>query len=157
MNVSLATAKNCMRLIADGAASDAFEAMGISNEDFRLACSDECYIAADRGRVCAVLEALTYGVLDVVGLPRIEVPGEFRASIIAVFVHPSNMAVACRWMESGESAESLAVGGQAEPVTARALFALVCQLAGDGPSAQAQWRKRVGRAVELVTEMEAAE
>ena len=57
------------------------------------------------------------------------------------------MAVACRWLEAGEVADSLSVGGNIEAVTAARLFALVCMLAGEAPAAQAQWRKRTGRAV----------
>ena len=70
--LSLPVAKNCMRLIQKGAASDAFEALGIRNEDFKIACSNEPYIGADRARVTQVLNSLTHGVLDVVGLPRLD-------------------------------------------------------------------------------------
>ena len=103
--VSYAVAQNCMQLIKDGAVNDAFEALGIISQDFELACSQIPYIGADRGRVTTVLRSLIWGTLDVVGLPRIEVPAEFIASVICVFVAPGNLAVACRWMEAGHSAE----------------------------------------------------
>lgn len=146
--VSLEVTKNCMRLIRDGLASDAFEALGISRADFELCCSSHPYIGADRPRITQVLNALTHGTLDVVGLPRIEVPAEFRAAVIACFVHAGNLAVACRWLESGFTAGDISAGGDVEPVTARQLFALCVQMVDDGSTAQAAWRKRTGRAVD---------
>lgn len=145
--VSIEVARNCMILIRDGAASDAFEALGISSADFILVTGNSAWVGADRGRVSGVLTLLTHGVLDVLQLPRIEVPAEFVASVLSTFVSPGNLAVACRWMEAGPTADSLSVGGSIEAVTAARLFAMCCQLANDGPGAQAQWRKRTGRAV----------
>lgn len=150
--VSLEVARNCMVLIRDGAASDAFEALGVSSADFTLVCGTVPWIGADRGRVTGVLTLLTHGVIDVVGLPRIEVPAEFVASVLSTFVFPGNLAVACRWMEAGPTADSLSVGGGIEAVTAARLFAMCCQLANEAPAAQAQWRKRTGRAVLEVVE-----
>lgn len=148
--VSYAVAVNCMTLIKDGAVNDAFEALGIIPEDFDLVCSNIPYIGADRSRVTNVLNSLIWGTLDVVGLPRIEVPTEFIASVLSVFVSPSNLAVACRWMESGHTAEDLVAGGSLEPVTARQLFALCCQLVKEAPQATTAWEKRTGRAVKRV-------
>lgn len=144
--VSLPVAKNCMMLIKNGAATDAFESLGISAMDFSLVCGGSPWIAAERGRVVNVLTLLTHGVLDVVGLPRIEVPAEFRASVLSVFVAPGNLAVACRWMETGPTAEAMSAGGDLTPVRAETLFALCLQLSDDG-QALAQWEKRTGRAV----------
>lgn len=151
--VSYEVAVNCMTLIKNGAVNDAFEALGISSEDFRLACAGVPYIGSDRNRVTNVLTSLVYGTLDVVGLPRIEVPCEFIASVLAVFVCPGNLAVACRWMEAGHAAEDLVAGGSLEPVTANKLFALCCQLASEAPAAAAHWEHRTGRAVRAVQEL----
>jgi len=148
--VSYPVAINCMNLIKDGMVNDAFEALGILPEDFELVCLSFPYIGADRHRVTTVLNSLIWGTLDVVGLPRIEVPTEFIASVISVFVAPGNIAVACRWMEAGHAAEELAAGGNLEPVTAAQLFALCCQLASDAPSIAARWEARTGRAVQRV-------
>ena len=149
-NVSYQVARNCMELIKNGAVNDAFEALGISSDDFILVCGDIPWIGADRGRVTGVLNQLTHGTLDVIGLPRIEVPCEYRAGVIATFVHPGNMAVACRWLETGPSASDLSEGGSVVPVSANTLFALCARLYGDAPAAIAAWRKATGRAVREV-------
>lgn len=151
-NPNYMVARNAMLLIKNGAASDAFEALGISTIDFELCCGDSPWIGADRGRICSILSMLTHGTLDVVALPRIEVPAEFMAGVISTFVAPGNLGVACRWMEAGDTAESIASGGSLEAVTAARLFALCCMLAADAPAAQAAWRKRTGRAVRLASE-----
>ncbi len=150
--VSYSVAVNCMTLIKQGAVNDAFEALGIIAEDFELVCSQIPYIGSDRGRVTNVLRSLIWGTLDVVGLPRIEVPTEFIASVLCVFVSPGNLAVACRWMEAGHTAEDHAAGGSLEPVSANQLFSLCCQLVSEAPQATTAWEKRTGRAVRRALE-----
>lgn len=145
--VSYPVALNCMQLIGKGAVTDAFEALGITKDDFELATGDMSYLGADRSRVSSVLNALTHGTLDVLGLPRIEVPAEYRAAVIAVFVAPRNIHVACRWLETGVTAADIVAGGQLEAVSAKQLFALICQLAGDAPVAAAAWQKKTSRAI----------
>jgi len=145
--VSFQVAKNCMELIKNGSVNDAFESLGISDDDFHLCCDSIPWIGSDRTRVSAVLNTLTHGVLDVLGLPRIEVPAEYRAGIITTFCAPGNIAVACRWLETGPTAENLSFGGSLESVTAQKLFGLCCMLYGLAPAGQAQWRKRTGRAL----------
>ena len=149
-SVNYAVAKNCMDMIAAGAVNDAFESLGITQEDLRLCIGPEPWIATDRGRVTTVLNMLTHGSLDVIGLPRIEVPAEYRAAVIATFVSPGNMAIACRWCETGATAEALSSGGMLEPVSAQRLFGLVCQLYAEAPQARFAWAKAVGRAVREV-------
>jgi len=150
--VSYAVAINCMTLIKEGAVNDAFDALGLIPEDFDLVCSNIPYVGADRNRVTNLLRSLIWGTLDVIGLPRIEVPSEFIASVISVFVHPGNLAVACRWMEAGSAAEEIVAGGSLEPITATQLFALCCQLVPSAPVATARWEQRTGRAVRRVLE-----
>lgn len=150
--VSYSVARNCMTLIKDGGVNDAFESLGINPEDFDLVCSNVPFVGVDRNRVTSVLTSLIWGTLDVVGLPRIEVPTEFIASVLCVFVSAGNLAVACRFMESGSPAEDLAAGGSLEPVTADQLFALCCQLWSEAPAATAAWERRTGRAVRRVLE-----
>ena len=74
-----------------------------------------------------MLDALTHGTLDVQGLPRINVPAEFRAAVVALVVNPVNVCVACRWLEAGVPAESH-ITGTVEQVTAEKLLALVLEV-----------------------------
>ncbi len=147
MPISLPVARNAMRLISAGAVTDAFETLGITKEDFKMACSDVPYIAADRPRVSAVLESLTHGVCDVIGMPRVEVPMEFRAGVLCCFVAPGNLAIACRWTEREPTADDIVSGGSLEPATAKQLFALCIQLSEEAPAARAAWEKRTKRSI----------
>ncbi len=150
--VSYAVAVNCMRLIRDGGVNDAFESLGIIPEDFDLVCRSVPWIGNDRLRVTTVINSLCHGTVDVCGLPRIEIPAEFIASVLSMFVSPGNLMIACRWMEAEKAAEDLAAGGSLEAVQAKKLFALCCQLVHEAPAATAQWEKRTGRAVRRVLE-----
>ena len=150
--LSYATAKNAMEIVARGAVSDAYESLGVTEADFRLVTGSTPWVAMDRPRVVSVLDTLTHGVVDVIGLPRIEVPAEFRAAVLVIFVDGLNIAVACRWSESGPAAEELAEGGSLEPVTARELFSLCCQIYGEAHDARGKWEKRMGRSVRTVME-----
>lgn len=145
--VSLPVARNVMKLIRDGACSDAFEALGITSEDFAFAISSSPFVGADRSLVSGVLNMLTYGVLDVMGLPRIEVPAEFKAGVIAAFISPANMMVCCRWIEVSPVATEMAVGGSMQPCSAHQLFSLCCLLYGDQPVGVESWRKKMQHAV----------
>lgn len=152
-NVSYAVAVNCMTLIKNGAVNDAFDALGIRAEDFEMVCNHTPWIGADRYKITQCLQSMIWGTLDVVGLPRIEVPTEFIASCISCFVSAGNIAVACRWMETGHTAEDVAAGGHLEEVTANQLFALCCKLVTDAPTARARWEQRTGRAVSEVMDL----
>lgn len=151
MKVRFETAQNCLRLIARGAVTDAFLSLGVSKDDFQRVCSAEAWIGTDRPRVTAVLNALMHGSCDVLGLPRIEVPAEFRAAVLCAFVHGGNLMVACNWLETGATAEDVA-GGSMAPVRSRELFALCCMLEGESGPARAAWEKRTGIAVRQATQ-----
>ena len=88
MKLDIRTAKNTMEVIANGGATGAFDSLGITEDDFQLVTGDIPWIGADRHRVVAVLNSLIHGTVDLLGLPRIEVPAEFTAAAIAIFVAP---------------------------------------------------------------------
>ena len=83
--------------------------------------------------------------MDLLALPRFKVPIEYVAAAITMFVRPTNMLVACAWMESGNvSAQELATTANTEPVNATPLFSLVMMLANDSivASCRSQFEKR---------------
>lgn len=149
-------ALGAMKLIRDGAVTGDLDAFGISPEDWFLTTGSGPWVGTDRQRVRATLDILVHGTVDVVGVPRFEVPSEYIAAVLAVFVGPTNMQLACRWMEGGSPAQVLAKGSSAEPpsdneqVTARTLFALVCDIyEGEHASAaRASFVKRTNLAIE---------
>lgn len=150
--LDLGVVKNAMHVIGEGGASGAFDALGISQDDFDLVTGNFPWIGAHRPRVTAVIDSLTHGTLDVLGLPRIAVPGEYRAAMIAIFVAPCNHHVACRWLERGHSAVEMVTGTEDVPVSAQQLFSMVLSVHPNGAPILDRWRKVTGRA--LLDQME---
>ncbi len=150
--VSYASAVNAMRLIARGAVSDAWIALGIPEDDFTLACSEEPYIATDRNRVKRVVDHLIHGVCDVVGVVRVQVPVEFLGAVLAVFIAPGNLAVACRWVERSPLADDFIEGGSVEQCTAEQLLSLALKLSPNAPTHKDAWEKKFNRVIRLEEE-----
>ena len=136
-----------MRLVSGNATRDAVLTLGITEGDFDFVCGDVPWTVRDRGRVRNVLDALCHGTVDVMGIPRIRVPAEFRAATLVTFVDPVNLMPACIWCESDPAAEDLADGGSMDTVSGERLFGLVVMLAGDKPEGEPRFDKRVSRAL----------
>ena len=62
------------------------------------------------------------------GVARFELPAEYVAASIAMFVHPNNSMVACRLFERTVSSKDLSRGDKTKPMEADKLFALVVEL-----------------------------
>ena len=75
-----------------------------------------------------------FGTLELIGLNRFDLPAEYVAAMIAMFVHPSNVMVACRWLDTGGTRTADAMGNpniasqNNEPIHASQIFALVIQI-----------------------------
>ena len=147
VKISLPIARNAMRLVHVGAMTEAAVTLGITQADFDLVVGDKPWTGRDRGRVRGVLDALTHGVVDVLALPRIRVPAEFRAAVLISFVHPVNMMLAACWSETDPSAVELADGGVLDAVSGEQLYALCTLLVGDRPEGQPRFEKRTKKAV----------
>jgi hypothetical protein len=77
--------------------------------------------------------------MDSLGVPRFQVPAEWIAACIAIFVAPINIQVACRFFEVSQTAEATGRGvDEVDPCTAKQLFALVQQLISDPDSSHAK-------------------
>lgn len=105
----LDVARGAMQTVAEGAALSNLLALGVTEEDYRLTTSEAGWIAQDRIRVRRTLDALISGTLEITGVDRFELPVEYVAAVLCVFVRARNLLVACKWMETGfQDAESLA-------------------------------------------------
>ena len=124
--LSIQTALGSLRLVAEGQVYNGTGVLGLTDDDIRLTCGANPWIGIDRIQVVRTLDTFLYGMLDVLALPRISVPAEYVAATIAVTVDALNIMVACRWMEKVDAgaAYDLAEGTEAQPATARQLFAL---------------------------------
>ncbi len=149
--LTLAIAKGAMYALSRGTGTDILESIGILPKELELAQGDISWTAQQRPQVVKTLDALTFGTMDVLGLPRFTVPAEFTGAVIVMYTTPINWMVACRWLEGGSKAQDLSNpngnngGESAEPATAAQLFSICLQLQNDGIVAEcrAAFEKKV--------------
>lgn len=126
------TATGCMSTIAAMGRKGMLGSIGITEEDFTKVSSDTPWLGSDRNRVEQAFKCLLYGTIDACGIPRFQLPAEYIAAGISIFVSPVNIHVACRFLERIPTAEQLGRGADdSDPITCRQLFAIVSQLVGD--------------------------
>src|SRR5258708_404476 len=84
-SVRFQTALASIKLIQASAVLD------LTEDDFDFLTSNKGWIATDRSRARRCVEAWVYGTMDFVGYPRFPAPVEFRADVIAYYVHAGNI------------------------------------------------------------------
>lgn len=156
IHLSYATAHAVMIAIHDYTSPD-FDALGITQQDFLLAAGEAPWTRQHIPRVMKTLNALIYGTLEVLAMPKIVVPAEYVAAIVSTFVAPGNRMVACVWLaqEHKTGASALELGARADsaasisPTSADQLFALVIQLSDTDQSlaARREFTRKLGIAV----------
>lgn len=131
--LSFATAYSTFRVFGDYLSAD-FNALGITPQDWGVLTQAQPWRRDQLNRVMRTLTAVNYGVLEVMNIPKIQVPAEFVACAIAATVHPGNQMVACQWHAfervTGVPVDDLAERNPAgyDPATPEQLFALVLKL-----------------------------
>lgn len=143
-----------MKTIANSGYRGHLQSLGITEADYKKFVGSGQWIAADRGRMSQVLSALLYGATDALGMPRFELPAEYVAAGIAVWVSGVNMSLACEWAPNSGEAAQLARSGFFEKPTTKQLFALV-QMAlaeKDASEFRALFEKNVGIAIDKTKE-----
>lgn len=139
-----------MRLLAEASNVEMLQVFGVTPELAKLVFGSAPWTATDRSHVRRVLDEICGGVLDRVGVPRVEVSAEYVAAVIAAFVHPTNVAVACRWMEMLRPAEDVVADASVVgDVRAGELLVLVCALIDGSTLSElsARFEKKIARAL----------
>lgn len=110
---------------------------GVTKLQLQKAMSPAPWIGGERAEVRRTLDSLIYASVDAAGLPRIDLPAEFVAAVLAIFVHPTNLMVACvfmegrhNWVDDVARAANDPVQGL-ERVSASELFGIICEILGD--------------------------
>ena len=153
----LSTAVGTMQIIARGGPQMSIQSLGLTPDDYKLLTGVEVWTANVRTVVRRALDSYVYGVLDILGLPRFELPAEYLAAVISVFVHPVNYFPACVWLSGGLSAEDIKSGrlGEVpegfEKVKPEVLFCLVIELHEHADSTAASYANRTGAAIERLS------
>ena len=108
---------------------DVAKSYGVLLEDLQLISQPQLWgLAGDKIRITTTLQAMVYGSLEIMGIPRIEVPAEYIAGWICAIVAPINRMSACAMFDRPRPAEALATGEEGvEGITGSQLFALVHQ------------------------------
>lgn len=133
MELKLETALGAMKIIRDNEIVEGIGSFGIADSDMRLTLGNGVWIGQNRGRVVKCLSSLVWGTLDTMGAPRFEVPAEYIAAMIMMFVKPININTACSWMDNIHSADGI-MNEETEkplPIKAREIFALVITMYND--------------------------
>ena len=156
-DLSFETARGAMHLVRSMKVEQIVQAIGITEADIELTTGDEVWTIQDRQQVRRTLDAFAAGVMDLTGVPRFEMPAEFIAAVIATFVSPTNIMVACRWMEGQRPAEIL-VGATstAHVVDPAELFVICCRLRDTEGAAgvRENFRKKVHKSLKSAAKLE---
>jgi len=146
--LSVSVAVGAMKLIADGTGSADFNSFGLGEQDYELFTGDKTWNKMDQPIIERCLTVVTYGLQDVIGVPRFAVSAEYTSAIIAMLVHPANQMTACSWAQSAAPNAALANGAPElgrETATPDQLFGLLSQLMEHNPNEFKQrFEKRTG-------------
>jgi len=147
-------ARGAMAMIAAQAENGSLDSLGVTREDFKKLTSNLPWLASDRARMTQVFFSMMSSTQDVVGVQRIQLPAEYIAAGIALFVAPVNVHGACVFGSRGaKPAEEMGRMATTEAVTADRLFALVMQLySSQRQSARALFEKNTTIALDRAME-----
>lgn len=156
-NISYQTARAMLINIEQYTPSD-FGVLGITREQFEEVAQPQNWKREKMHVIMRALSSIMFGSLEIMGVPKVTVPAEFCAAIVATLVHPANRLIACVWLSqeriAGPGALDLAARHeqvqQFDQTTADQLFALVCLLSdtADANVARQRFMERLGMAIE---------
>ena len=156
MSLSLSVCLSAMDALCKGTATGPLQTLGLLPNELELVTGNVPWKASERNQVSKSLHTLMYSTQDALGLQRFEVPAEYVAATIAMFVRPANIMVACSWMEADLLSAS-AIGNphlesiNRNEIRAAQLFALVLQILQESAtvsSCRAQFEARVGMSID---------
>ena len=96
----------------------------LTSDDFDFLTANKLWLARDRMRARRCIESIAFSCLDLIGYPRIDLPVEFIAAVIAKYVSSVNLMCACSVMEGLDYTQSI-INDVTEPVSASQLFSHV--------------------------------
>lgn len=132
MKLQFNVACGSMSMIAQMGRQGYLSQIGITPDDFELVSGNVVWKGSDRNRVQQIINNLMFSTMDICGTPRFQIPAEYIAATIAMFVKPINMHVACRFFERASTADAMGRSlDDTETCTAQQLFALLVQLVAD--------------------------
>lgn len=130
-NLSEDTAFATLKVIENYLPAD-FDTLGITQEEFEKLGSPNPWLRPEIPRLVRTVNALIFGTLEVMTLPKLVVPAEYVAAVITTCVNPANIMACCVIMaqerQTGVGALELASrsnqSSNIDPTSADQLFAL---------------------------------
>jgi hypothetical protein len=104
-------------------------AFDLAPDDMEFLTGEDTWLATDRKRVRRSVEAIAFGAVDIIGLPRFPLPAEFVAAVVVHFVRPRNWLSACSVFEGAEFSDMI-VEGRENRLSAHEIFSHCLQIAG---------------------------
>lgn len=157
MHLSEQTALATLKIIEQFLPSD-FDQLGITEEEFEQLSSNNPWRRDHIQRVVRTMNALIFGSMEVMALPKLIVPSEYVAAVIVAVVHPANVMACCILMaqerQTGAGALELAARGaspsQIDPTSSDQLFSLCCILFDTSAAnfARIRLREKLGLRIE---------
>lgn len=139
ISLNFLVAQRAMRMIVDQASQGYLEIIGLSLDDFKKVTGNVPWSGYDRPRNTASLNTLLNGSVIAAGLPPFELPVEWIAAGILVFVAPINIGIACVYLANAGSVSDLGKGKiDFDRCTAQQLFALCVALNGSNEQTEAR-------------------
>lgn len=126
--MNLDVALGCMRTISNIGKEGFLDGIGISRGDFDRCVGEATWMSVDRNRMTTTLGNLMHAGVDALGLPRFNLPAEWIAGAVSMFVHPTNTMAACTFMSVQGTAKDMAAGAGIMPCSVEQLFSIVCLL-----------------------------
>lgn len=161
--LSLSCVHGSAVVLLNSGMDELLKSLGCTEADYKLIVGKRPWVGADRLRVIRVLEGLIHGMVDIMGLPKFQLPAEYIAAVVAIFVSPVNYFAACSWLGSYIASEDLADWTNAnkpiegmERCPPHQIFALCVEIASDEPidklcqSFTQKTNKALGRAMETI-------
>lgn len=141
-----------MRLIANIGHEGFLDGLGVSRHDFERLVGSDPWLASERNRMTTILHTMINASVDAMGLPRFNLPAEYIAAGISMFVAGVNVMPACIFAPPSRSAEDMGRMAAVDPCTPEQVFALVCQLYSTNGrlNARALFEKKTHLALESV-------
>ncbi len=112
-NLTVSTLRSICLSIKD---SSAIHLQDVTVDEFALLKKKCIWIASERAHARQIIEKLVYGTLDIMGLSRFEVPVQYVACIISMFVDNSNYMTASYIFAGSQLHDISAMAESSQPV-----------------------------------------
>lgn len=127
--------KGAANVILGSDIQSVISSFGCTQKEWELVTGKRVWVGTERNIVSRTLDSLLHGFVDSLGIPRFELPSEYVATIIALFVSPCNFFGACNYLGSHISGHDLMSQANLvettdglERVSPSKLFAHVCEI-----------------------------